>query len=87
MHADKIQFYTTGKESRPAEPKHALSKIDLDLLHDPLGYIADENLVDAVNVALLLRQPLLLTGEAGTGKTQLGFSVAARTGKQKWLSQ
>src|SRR5260370_9531102 len=36
----------------------------------------DKGLVDAVNVALLLGQPLLLTGEPGTGKTQLAFSVA-----------
>src|SRR3954451_22562947 len=45
--------------------------------HDgPQGYIADPGLVDAVNVALLLGQPLLLTGEPGTGKTQLAFSLA-----------
>ena len=40
----------------------------------------DEGLVDAVNVALMLRQPLLLTGEPGTGKTQLAFSVAWELG-------
>jgi MoxR-like ATPase len=32
--------------------------------------------VDAVNVALVLERPLLLTGEPGTGKSQLAFSVA-----------
>jgi MoxR-like ATPase len=42
----------------------------------PEGYLADPGLVDAVNVALLLGQPLLLTGEPGTGKTQLAFSLA-----------
>jgi MoxR-like ATPase len=42
----------------------------------PEGYLADPGLVDAVNVALLLGQPLLLTGEPGTGKTQLASSLA-----------
>jgi len=36
--------------------------------------------VDAVNVALLLGQPLLLTGEPGTGKTHLAYHVAWQLG-------
>jgi MoxR-like ATPase len=43
---------------------------------DPKHYIADPDLTSAVNVALLLDQPLLLTGESGTGKTQLAYSLA-----------
>jgi MoxR-like ATPase len=43
---------------------------------DPAGYVADEGLRDAVNVALALGQPLLVTGEPGTGKTELAASVA-----------
>lgn len=43
---------------------------------DPGLYTAAKPLRDAVNVALALGQPLLLTGEPGTGKTQLAFSVA-----------
>jgi MoxR-like ATPase len=46
----------------------------------PEGYLADPGLVDAVNVALLLAQPLLLTGEPGTGKTQLAYSLAWELG-------
>ena len=45
-------------------------------LDDPAGYLAEKGLCDAVNVALTLGQPLLLTGEPGTGKTQLAASVA-----------
>jgi MoxR-like ATPase len=45
-------------------------------LQRPEEYIAEPGLVDAVNVALLLGQPLLLTGDPGTGKTQLAASLA-----------
>ena len=55
-------------------------------MDDPSGYIPNENLVEAVNVALLLDQPLLLTGEPGTGKTQLAYSVAWQLSRQKQLN-
>ena len=45
-------------------------------LDDPAHYVADKGLRDAVNVALSLGHPLLVTGEPGTGKTQLASSVA-----------
>ena len=45
-------------------------------LDDPANYVAEKGLRDAVNVALALGQPLLVTGEPGTGKTQLAASVA-----------
>ncbi len=47
---------------------------------DPAGYLPDQGLVDAVNVALLLGQPLLVTGEPGVGKTQLAYSLAWELG-------
>jgi MoxR-like ATPase len=43
-------------------------------------YLPEPGLVDAVNVALLLGQPLLLTGEPGTGKTQLAYRLAWELG-------
>lgn len=47
-----------------------------DKINDPTLYIPSEELVNAVNVALSLGQPLLLTGEPGTGKTQLAKHIA-----------
>lgn len=43
-------------------------------------YLADASLVIAVNTALAVEQPLLVTGEPGTGKTALAFSVASELG-------
>lgn len=39
-------------------------------------YLPSEELQAAVNVAIALGQPLLITGEPGTGKTQLAFHIA-----------
>ena len=46
-------------------------------------YIMSEALTNAVEVAIALDQPLLLTGEPGTGKTRLAFKVAAELAHQK----
>jgi MoxR-like ATPase len=50
------------------------------------GYRPDPGLVDAVNVALVLNKPLLLTGEPGTGKTQLAYSVAWQLASRRKLN-
>ena len=49
---------------------HGMSK------NDPLTYILSDDLKKAINVALVLNQPLILTGEPGTGKTQLAYKLA-----------
>lgn len=61
-----------------------MKKINLDLssqaFHtpapNPSSYILNEDLAAAVEVAVALGQPLLLTGEPGTGKTQLAHKIA-----------
>ncbi len=45
-------------------------------INDPKLYMPSDGLVDAVNVSLALGQPLLLTGEPGTGKTRLADHIA-----------
>lgn len=43
-------------------------------------YYLDPELKSIVNMALAMEKPLLLTGEAGTGKTQLAMEVARALG-------
>lgn len=49
-------------------------------LRNPNGYRAGQDLARAINVALALDMPLLVTGEPGTGKTQLAYRMAAELG-------
>ena len=44
------------------------------------GYLPDEGLATAVFLAVSLRRPLLVEGEAGVGKTELAKVLAAWTG-------
>ena len=46
------------------------------------GYLADDGLATAVFLALSLKRPLLLEGEAGVGKTELAKVIASMTGAE-----
>src|SRR5436305_14923778 len=43
-------------------------------------YHLDPELGAIVNMAMAMEKPLLLTGEAGTGKTQLAFEISRSLG-------
>ena len=69
------RYSGTGKtvSSRGVEE---LPPVNLGRLRDPALYQATPALRDAVNVALTLSMPLLITGPPGCGKTDLAASIA-----------
>lgn len=64
---------------RPSSPKE-LPAHGASTMRSPENYLSDAGLSDAVNVSLALGQPLVVTGEPGTGKTVLAWSVAWELG-------
>jgi MoxR-like ATPase len=83
MAAKSFPFYSSKSDS-PDDPVD-LPPSPRTSLNDEKNYLADDDLANAVNVALLLDQPLLLTGKPGTGKTELAYSVSAKLGYGKPL--
>ncbi|MFQ4136532.1 AAA family ATPase [Nodosilinea sp. PGN35] len=69
--AERLTFYGDGRQ--PPSP-HA------DAPPTPEAYLVSEPLRKAVNLAIYLRRPLLLEGDAGCGKTRLAYSVAYELG-------
>ena len=45
-------------------------------------YYLDPELGAIVNIAMVMEKPLLITGEAGTGKTQLAFEISRSLGME-----
>ena len=69
------QRYTFYGDSsrRPADPHR-------DSPRKPEPYVISDSLREAINLAIYLRRPLLVEGEAGCGKTRLARAVAYELG-------
>jgi MoxR-like ATPase len=74
------QYYVGKPHVSKADGPTDIPSLVRDQDREAAAYIADDGLVYAVNAALILGQPLLLTGEPGTGKTQLAYSVSRELG-------
>ena len=70
------QSYFIDTSKPPRAPEEVAPTWRPEQLNKAAGYLPTEALVDAMNVSLLLGQPLLLTGEPGTGKTQFAYYVS-----------
>lgn len=81
----RYPFYAKGLEAetggeRGSTPAQQIPTLSLGAITDPSGYAPSATLSRAVNAALLLGKPLLVTGEPGAGKTMLAASIAHELG-------
>jgi len=72
--------YYQGRGTRDPRRAAALPPVDTERLRSPDDYRATPGLVAALDVALTLGMPLLLTGEPGSGKSGLADSLAWELG-------
>ncbi len=78
--------YYHGRGEQRSEQASQLPSINREELEHASGYLASPDLASAVDVALTLGMPLLLTGEPGSGKSGLAHSLAWELGLGELLT-
>lgn len=78
--ANDFNAFYTGRGGRDPSIRDRLPTVDPYALRRPEYYRASPELAAAVDVALTLGMPLLLTGEPGSGKSGLADSLAWEIG-------
>ena len=66
----------------PVSPHEVASVDDVIAALADQSYLADEGLATALFLALRLRRPILLEGEAGVGKTEIAKVLADTLGRK-----
>jgi MoxR-like ATPase len=76
-----IDFSKNGPINDPAVlTRRPFVDVDLSFMADARRFVPGDELETAINTALAVGQPLLITGEPGTGKTQAAFYAAYKLG-------
>lgn len=72
--------------TEPVPIRTEIPPVDLEAMTNPQGYVMEDgDLGAAANAALILGKPLLLTGEAGVGKSQFANWLAYQLGRDGYL--
>ena len=77
-----IQFRYTGFSEDPAAYWQKIENAGQER-ENILPYILNDNIREVIKLALLLRRPILIKGEPGSGKTQLAKALAYQWHKDK----
>lgn len=77
---NKAEATPAAAQDTPAAAQPTLTLEEVRSGLESADYLPDEGLVAAVYLAMTLRRPLLLEGEAGVGKTEVAKALSAWTG-------
>ncbi len=67
---------TSSKETDSKQVRRIKMSTNMNVFKGSDNYVVTDELMNAVNVAIALRKPLLIKGEPGTGKTMLAEAIA-----------